>query len=229
MSSSSALSTPSNIAVLNVFDIASLSYNRRNVPCCYDAARGACVRTDAAAFSTTWQQNNDSGATDDSTSAFAGGSTAICCNNPAAAGGAVTTRASANRSDAWRPHLSKRPVHHLVQRGTRPALLHLRHRVVVRRARELLPRCVEAARRVDVRGTCDARIRRREIRRRQDGISTRRGDQGLSVGHLAGLSESETRRTASPVPDHHSDCSRHSEIVQAFRLASARRRSRPSA
>ena len=40
----------------------------------------------------------------------------------------------------------------------------------------------------------DARVRRRQVPRRDDGVSAERDDQGLPVGRLAGLSEPEAGR-----------------------------------
>ena len=63
----------------------------------------------------------------------------------------------------------------------------------------------EAEGRAHLRRAGDARVRRRQVPRRDDGVSAGRDDQGLSVAGVAGLSESEARRAAGAVPDDHSD------------------------
>ena len=54
------------------------------------------------------------------------------------------------------------------------------------------------------------------VRRRPDGVSARRDDQGLPVGRVAGLPESETGWPAGPVPDRHPDRP-GPEVASAFR------------
>ena len=64
---------------------------------------------------------------------------------------------------------------------------------VVRRSGGVLPDRAEAEGRADLRRAGDARVRRRQVRRRHDGVSAGRDDQGLPVGRVAGLS-----RTRNP-------------------------------
>ena len=59
--------------------------------------------------------------------------------------------------------------------------------------------------RARLRGAGDARVRRGQVRREDDGVSAGRDDQGLSVRPVEGLSQPEARRATRPVPDDHPD------------------------
>jgi len=52
-----------------------------------------------------------------------------------------------------------------------------------------------------------------DVPARDDGVSAGRDDQGLPVGRVAGLSESEAGRTTSPLSDAHSDRSSERKTV----------------
>ena len=66
---------------------------------------------------------------------------------------------------------------------------------------DVLPHGAEAEGRAGLRRAGDARVRRRQVSRGDDGVSAGRDDQGLPVGRVAGLSESEARRPAGALPD----------------------------
>ena len=116
--------------------------------------------------------------------------------------GAGTT---ADRSDAWRADLSRRGVRRLVRRRTRPALLPVRHQRQLPRHRQLLQERAEAERGADLRGAPDSRVRHRPVPRRDDGVSAERDGEGLHLGRLGGLSQSQARRHAGAFQDDHPD------------------------
>ena len=72
----------------------------------------------------------------------------------------------------------------------------------------VLPHRAEEQGRRAVRVAADAPVRDRPLPRRDDGVSAERDDQGLHVGRIGRLSESEARRAARALPDHHSDRAR---------------------
>src|SRR5262249_32957339 len=94
-------------------------------------------------------------------------------------------------SGARRSRLPWITVHRVVRRWTRTALLPVRYDRVVRRHRHVLQERAEAEGGAGLRRAGDARVRRRQVPRGDDGVSAGRDREGLSILGFAGISEPE--------------------------------------
>ena len=139
---------------------------------------------------------------------------------PTAAANAARHRGTTDRSaDTEGPGRPKRTVgsHDLlsgvsvgaddrvVRRGQRTALLRLRYDVALQRRRDLLPNAAGRKRNTRFPGAADAHVRDRAIQGRDHGLSARCDGEGLDLGRIAGISQSEARCSACAVSHRHHD------------------------
>ncbi len=203
---------------------------------CADLRRGALGRANAAALSTSRRRAVTTAGAACTTARPSHGLAAT--GRPTGTGGpdadTPTSRHSCGRAGSVGGHtgfpaVSRRSVPRLVRRGPRTTLLPVWRVRSLCGGGSLLPYPARRTGRRRVQGAADTCVRSRPLPRRDDGVSAWSDGEGLDMGRLAGLSESETGRSARAVSnrDHDraasgGDCSRRA-LTWSRRLLRLRR------